>query len=132
MLIANNYRTGLPNREETPVATRSLERGAFARESMLSVFVLALFALPLPYLLRFDHSHAVIAAVLGLVMCGLCVYSRQGAVVAASIFLAFLGDYRRYAGYFAGYPESDALLLVGPAIAFFLVCQGLVTRSIGA
>jgi hypothetical protein len=92
-----------------------------------SIAVLLLVALPLPYLLRFDHTHAATAAILTATLCAL---SARSAATGAAITLGFLamqGDYRRYAGYFEGYPASDALLLVAPLSAFFLCCLTAVS-----
>jgi hypothetical protein len=90
------------------------------------VLVFALVALPLPYLLRFDHGHLFSAAALVLLLIGLALWSRPGALLATLTYLVFLGDYRRYAGYFEGYPKSDPLLLVGALSAFFLACLTVV------
>ena len=87
-----------------------------------SIAVLLLVALPLPYLLRFDHQHMVTAAILVATLCAISVRSAPTGALATLGFLAVQGDYRRYAGYFEGYPSSDALLLVAPLAAFFLCC----------
>ena len=87
-----------------------------------SIAVLLLIALPLPYLLRFDHGHTATAAVLTATLCAIAVRSPAIGVAVTLGFLALQGDYRRYAGYFEGYPASDALLLVAPVTAFFLCC----------
>ncbi len=92
-----------------------------------SVAVVLLVALPLPYLLRFDHSHSVSAAILTATLCALSVRSPAAGAAVALGFLAMQGDYRRYAGYFEGYPASDALLLVAPVTAFFLCCMTAVS-----
>jgi hypothetical protein len=104
----------------------SRARSSLGGEIPWSLAALLLVALPLPYLLRFDASHMVTAAGIGLTLCAVSFYSRVGAVSAAMIFLAFLGDYRRYVGFFEGYPQSDLLLLVGPAAAAFLLGQALM------
>jgi hypothetical protein len=91
-----------------------------------ALMLLVLVAVPLPYLLRFDAEHTVTALVLGAVLCGLAVYSRRGAAIAALVLLAVLGDYRRYIGFFEGYPMSDPLLLVGPAAGAFLLGLALL------
>jgi hypothetical protein len=85
-----------------------------------------LVALPLPYLLRFDHTHVVTAAVLAATLVALAFYSQRGAIAATMVFLALLGDYRRYAGYFAGFPQNDPLLLIAPAVALFLLAYALL------
>lgn len=90
------------------------------------VALLVLVAAPLPYLLRFDHGHYGTALVLALTLVACSFYSQRGAIVATMLFLAILGDYRRYAGHFEGYPQSDPLLLVAPAIALLLLGQALL------
>jgi hypothetical protein len=92
----------------------------------LSVAVFLLVALPLPYLLRFDHSHVVTTMVLVVILAALSFYSQRGAIAATMVFLAILGDYRRYSGYFAGFPKNDPLLLVAPAIALYLLAHSLL------
>jgi hypothetical protein len=94
-----------------------------------SLVVLLLVALPLPYLLRFDHRHVATAAILTATLCALSAGSPAAGAVLTLGFLAVLGDYRRYAGYFEGYPASDALLLVAPVTAFFLCCLTSVNRG---
>jgi hypothetical protein len=91
--------------------------------------VLLLVALPLPYVLRFDHRHVATAAVLTATLCALSAGSPAAGAALTLGFLAVLGDYRRYAGYFEGYPASDTLLLVAPVTAFFLCCLAAVNRS---
>src|SRR5882672_1191505 len=76
------------------------EAARFGRDAGVAVAALALFAAPLPYLVRFDQSHALTATLLSLLLCGLTLYSRRSGIVATTVFLAFLGDYRRYAGLF--------------------------------
>jgi hypothetical protein len=91
-----------------------------------SVGVLALIAVPLPYLVRADHDHYITALLLTLTLAACSFYSQRGAITAALVFLAVLGDYRRYAGYFQGYPLTDPLLLVAPALAMLLLAQALL------
>jgi hypothetical protein len=93
---------------------------------VLSVAAFLLVALPLPYLLRFDHSHVVTAGILAALLVALSFYSERGAITASMVFLAILGDYRRYSGYFAGFPKNDPLLLVAPAVALFLLAHALL------
>jgi hypothetical protein len=91
----------------------------------LCVAVFLLVSLPLPYLLRFDHTHVVTSTLLATVLLALSFYSQQGAITATMVFLAILGDYRRYCSYFAGFPKNDPLLLVAPAVALFLLGHAL-------
>jgi hypothetical protein len=91
-----------------------------AARSSFPLLVFALVALPLPIVLRFDHGHYATSIVLMVVLCGLSLWSRTGGILATLGYLILLGDYRRYAGFFQGYPYSDPLLLVGPVAAFFL------------
>lgn len=91
--------------------------------------LLSFAAIPLPYLARFDHTHALTAAVLGLILCGACLFNTRGGIIAAICFLAVLGDYRRYAAFFQGYPASDPLLLVGPAAAAVLLLKATLSRG---
>ena len=79
-----------------------------------------LLALPLPFVLPFDHGHYLTAAILIAYLMGLSLWSRSSAIVATLAYLICMGDYRRYAGFFEGYPFSDPLLLVAPVAAFFL------------
>lgn len=104
-----------------PAATRRA-----ALDTAVCVAVLLLVAGPLPYLLRFDQEHDVTAALIALTLAACSFYSQQGVIVAAMVFLAVLGDYRRYAGYFQGYSSNDALLLIAPAIALLLLGQALL------
>jgi hypothetical protein len=90
------------------------------------IAVLALIAGPLPFLLRFDHGHYVTASLLTLTIAACSFYSQHGGIAATLVFLSVLGDYRRYAGYFEGYPVSDPLLLVAPAGALVLLGQALL------
>jgi hypothetical protein len=90
--------------------------------------LLAIVAAPLPYLARFDHTHALTAAVLGLILCAACLFNTRGGIIAAIFFLAVLGDYRRYAAFFQGYPTSDPLLLVAPAAAAVLLLKTTLER----
>ena len=99
------------------------------RTVIWSVAVLLLVALPLPYLLRFDHGHTVTAAIVTATLCALSVRSPATGAALTLGFLAVLGDFRRYAGYFEGYPSSDALLLVAPVSAFFLCCLASVSGN---
>lgn len=86
----------------------------------ISLLVFALVALPLPVVLRFDHGHYVTGAILVAFLIGLALWSRTSAILVTLAYLIVLGDYRRYAGFFEGYPVSDPLLLVAPIAAFFL------------
>jgi len=95
-----------------------------------SVAFLAGFALLMPAMLRFDHSHQLLAAMLVLLLMAVALRSREAAIAACMVFLASLGDYRRYAGYFSGYPQSDPLLLVAPACVAFLLLLALVDNRI--
>jgi hypothetical protein len=90
------------------------------------VAVLVLIAVPLPYLLRFDHGHYITALLLTLILAACSFYRQRGAIAATMVYLAVLGDYRRYAGYFEGYPSNDPLLLVAPAVALLLLGQALL------
>jgi hypothetical protein len=87
---------------------------------------LALIAAPLPYLLRFDQGHYVTALLLALTLTACVFYDARGGILATLLYLAVLGDYRRYAGFFQGYPGNDPLLLVAPAIAVILIGQALL------
>jgi hypothetical protein len=102
---------------------------------MYALLVFALVAVPLPVILRFDHGHYVTAVVLVALLIGLALWSRASGIVATLAYLIVLGDYRRYAGFFQGYPFSDPLLLVAPVTAFFLAALVFVdgkTRSTSA
>jgi hypothetical protein len=114
------------------VAVRARARSPQARkesvgtEMVSCVAVLALIAGPLPYLLRFDHGHYFTALLVTMTLAACSFYSPRGAIAATMVFLAALGDYRRYAGYFEGYPVNDPLLLVAPAVAVLLLAQALL------
>jgi hypothetical protein len=116
-----------------PGRRRATER--FTREAAVAIAGLALFVAPLPYLLRFDTSHVVTATLLSVVLCGLTLGSRRTGLIATVVFLAALGDYRRYAGFFESYPQSDPLLIVAPVAALFLlgcaILEGRVRSSTG-
>lgn len=114
-------------------ARRTWDRAkASALEMVWPVALLAAVALPLPYVLRFDRTHALTAAVLASIICAVCLFKRRGGIVAAVVYLAVLGDYRRYVAHFEGFPANDPLLLVGPAAALFLLGRALLDRGIGA
>jgi hypothetical protein len=84
----------------------------------LALFLLV--ALPLPFALRFDHGHYITAAILIVLLAGLSLWSRTSGIAATLLYLMIMGDYRRYASFFQGYPFSDPLLLVAPVSAFVL------------
>jgi hypothetical protein len=96
-----------------------------ARDLNVALASLALVALPLPFLLRFDQSHVVTAALLGALLVGLSLYSRRCGIIATLVYLLFLGDYRRLVGFLEGYASSDPLLLVAPVAAGALFCCAL-------
>lgn len=108
------------------IRVQPAEPNRSAKEFGTCVAVLMLVAGPLPYLLRFDHGHYITALLVTLTLAACSFYSQQGAIAATMVFLAILGDYRRYAGQFQGYPSSDPLLLVAPAIALVLLGQALL------
>jgi hypothetical protein len=120
-LLGSTARARAPRR-----TSRSL-----ASEVGPALILLVSVALPLPYLLRFDSGHVVTATILALLLCGISAYSRRGGIVATAVFLAFLGDYRRYAGFLEGYPASDPLLLVGAVAAGCLFLCALAERRLG-
>jgi hypothetical protein len=91
-----------------------------------SLLMLALVGLPLPYLLRFDHTHTIVAVAIGVLLCGLVLRSPRGGIAAILTYLVVLGDYRRYASFFEGYPANDPLLLVPAAVAFVVFCLALI------
>lgn len=84
----------------------------------LGLFLLV--GLPLPFVLRFDHGHYITAAILIALLAGLSLWSRASGIAATFLYLMIMGDYRRFAGFFEGYPFSDPLLLVAPMSAFVL------------
>jgi hypothetical protein len=103
---------------------------ALRRSAYTSIAALAWLALLLPVLLRFDHSHQLLAIILALLLCGLALRSRPGGVAATLVFLAVIGDYRRYAGYLEGYLSNDPLLLVAPIAAGVLFLMAIVENRI--
>jgi hypothetical protein len=102
------------------------------RQYVSGILVLALVALPLPYLLRFDHEHTATALVLAGTLCALALRSSEAGIAVTLGLLIVMGDYRRYAGYLEGYPAKDSLLLVAPIAAFFLCCMTLLRGPRGA
>ena len=94
------------------------------------LMLLALVALPLPYLLRFDPNHLATALIVGLVLWALTLQSPRAGIVATIAFLIPLGDYRRYASFFGAYPPNDPLLLVAPAAALLIVCTAVAGNRI--
>ena len=106
------------------------ERRRIVREITIALLALALVAAPLPFLLRFDRGHVVMATILVVLLAGLALYSRRSGIVAALVYLAFLGDYRRLAGFLEGFPDSDPLLLVAPAAAATLFCCALLEQRL--
>lgn len=109
-------------RSAAPQTTRA---GA-ASEIASCIAALVLVAGPLPYLMRSDHGHYITALLLTLTLVACSFYSQRGAIAATMVFLAVLGDFRRYAGFFEGYPTSDPLLLVAPVVAVILLGQALL------
>jgi hypothetical protein len=87
------------------------------------IVVLGVIALPLPYVLRFDHGHSMTAMLLVLTLGTMSFYTSRATIAATMVFLALLGDYRRYVSHFEGYPLSDPLLLVAPAVSVLLLIQ---------
>lgn len=85
---------------------------ASALGTVWPIGLLTIVALPLPYVLRFDTTHAITATVLCVILCAVCLFNRRGGIVASVVYLAILGDYRRYVAHFEGFPASDPLLLV--------------------
>ena len=110
-------------------ASASKTRRVELRALLGPLALLSFAAIPLPYLARFDHTHALTAAVLGLLLCGACLFNTRGGIIAAICFLAVLGEYRRYAAFFQGYPASDPLLLVAPAAAVVLLLKATLGRD---
>jgi hypothetical protein len=106
-------------------ARQQAKRGA-SSEIAACIAALTLVAAPLPYLLRSDHGHYITALLLTLTLVACSFYSQRGAIAATMVFLAVLGDFRRYAGYFEGYPTSDPLLLVAPVVAVIMLGQALL------
>jgi hypothetical protein len=104
-----------------PEAARNVNR-----EMWSCIVVLGVIALPLPYLLRFDHSHSVTAMLLVLSLGAMSFYSQRATIAATMVFLALLGDYRRYVSHFEGYTLSDPLLLVAPAVCLLLLIQAMM------
>jgi hypothetical protein len=102
------------------------KRESAGTDIVACIAIVVLVAAPLPYLLRFDHMHYITALLLTAVLAACSFYSQRGAIAATMVLLAVLGDYRRYAGYFEGYPKSDPLLLIAPAIAVLLLGQALL------
>jgi hypothetical protein len=80
--------------------------------------------------LRFDHGHYITTLVLTLTLAACSFYSQRGAIAATMVFLAVLGGYRRYVGYFEGYTLSDPLLLVAPAVGLVLLGQALLRGQV--
>jgi hypothetical protein len=115
-LVAIRIRTRVPHDEAS--------RSVFDIGVCIGVFLLV--AGPLPYLLRFDHGHYITTLFLTLTLAACSFYSQRGAIAATMVLLTVLGDYRRYAGYFEGYPKNDPLLLIAPAIAVLLLGQALL------
>ncbi len=104
---------------------------ATARRSVWSsIAALVGVALLLPLLLRFDHTHHVLAVLLALLLCSLALRARIGGVAAVLVYLAVVGDYRRYAGYLEGYPANDPLLLVAPLAAGVLLLMAITENRI--
>jgi len=124
MLSAQSTVASVGVRPPTPAPTAGEPFGAL--QMLLCLGALVLVASPLPYLLRFDHDHVITSVILIVTLAALSFYSQRGAIAATMVFLAVLGDYRRYAGFFQGYPLSDPLLVVAPAVALLLLTQSLM------
>ncbi|MBS0379252.1 MAG: hypothetical protein JSS29_12250 [Proteobacteria bacterium] len=93
--------------------------------------VLVVSALVLPYVLRFDGTHAVLAALMVFILAGAALVDRPGALVATTVYMVALGLLRRYTTWLDGFAESDPLLLVAPLVALFLVARSLMEGSAG-
>ena len=70
------------------------------------------------------------AILIGLVIAGLAALRPQAAIVVTFIYLALMGDLRRYLVTEVGVVSNDPLLLVGPAISVVLVLMALVRRQL--
>ena len=68
-----------------------------------------------------------IAAILAVVLAALAVQRPRYAIVAAFIFLAVLGDIRRYLVSEYGVVSNDPMLLVGPTVAGVIFLHGLIS-----
>lgn len=123
---------GAPTPQASGVGIRSRPQWSAARprspavEFAWCIAALFLVAAPLPYLLRFDDTRGITAALIALTLFACSFYSSRGAIAATLVFLAVVGDYRRYASYFQGQPENDPLLLVAPVVALLLLAQSLL------
>ncbi len=87
-----------------------------------------LFALLLIVSVELDQTFS--AAIIGLLIAGLALLRPQTAIAVTFIYLAFMGDLRRYLVVQSGIPANDPLLLVAPAILVFLVAIAMVRREI--
>jgi hypothetical protein len=88
-------------------------------------------ALQIPILFQQFHGQAVLFAFLLLVFGGLALVKPVAAIPAVLLWLAVLGDFRRYVGSVIGFAGNDPLLLIGPAAAALLLVGPLTGNRIG-
>lgn len=73
---------------------------------------------PALWLLWRDQYNILTAMLAALPLVILALIDVPAAIYSTFVFLFLLGDIRRIAGYFLGFPSKDPLLLVGPLITF--------------
>jgi hypothetical protein len=88
-------------------------------------------ALQVPILFQQFHGQAVLFAFLLLVFGSLALVRPVAAIPAVLVFLAVLGEVRRYVGSVFGFAGADPLLLIGPAAAALLLVRPLMGNRVG-
>jgi hypothetical protein len=78
--------------------------------------------------LELDQTFSAIAC--GVLLCALCILRPPIGVIATFIYLAFLGDLRRYVWVHAGGVSKDPLLFVGPTVVVWLCAIAAMRKSI--
>jgi len=70
----------------------------------------------------------IAAAMIGAILIGIALLQPRVAIVLTYMYLAVMGDVRRYIVSESGTIKNDPLLLVGPAVAAVLLASGLAKR----
>jgi hypothetical protein len=100
--------------------------------SSTSIPIIAVMASVLAFLvivtLALEQTQS--AVLLGIVILGLVMMRPQTGIVVTFVYLAFLGDLRRYLWVYAGPIANDPLLLIAPAVAAWLCATAMLRHQL--
>lgn len=102
-------------------------RGDSTPITVIAIAVM-LFALILIVSLGLDQTAS--AVVIGLIIAGLAAMRPQTAIVVTFIYLALMGDLRRYLVTTSGIVSNDPLLLIGPVVAGLLLLMAMARHEL--